>query len=118
MSSDFGVSVLVCTVPNLLDAPMHETESASLEQAMDAMNEAVREAQERLAAARRFLTIFTYGYRTPACFDSRRHDLIAVGVPERHLPPLGRSWSAGVDWPESSALCGAFGELAGPSALA
>src|SRR5664280_1845299 len=53
----------------------------------------------------------TYGYRTPACFDSRRRDLIAVGVPERHLRPLGRSWSSGVDWPESSALRGAFGEL-------
>lgn len=54
--------------------------------AMDAMNKAVREAQEDPAAARRFLTMLTYGCRTPACFESRRRDLIALGVPEPHLP--------------------------------
>jgi hypothetical protein len=67
-------------------SPRHTDPADPWKQAMDALNEAVREAQEDPATARQLLTILTYGCRTPACVDSRRHDLIAVGVRERHLP--------------------------------
>lgn len=60
--------------------------SDAWKQAMDAMKVAIQEAQEDPAAARRFLTLIAYPCRTPDCFDSRRRDLIACGVPEQYLP--------------------------------
>jgi hypothetical protein len=72
---------------------------------MDAMNEAVREAREDPAAARRFLTMLTYGCRTPACFESRRRDLIALGCPNS-IYLVGKIVIFGVDLPGSPALGG------------
>ena len=55
-------------------------------QAMDAMNEAVEQAQDDPQTARQLLDLLTLGCRTPASFTSSRQMLIAAGVPGRHLP--------------------------------
>jgi hypothetical protein len=70
--------------------PHYAEPADSWRKAMDAMTQAIREAQENPATARQLLTLLTYGCPTPDRFDSRRRDLIAIGVSERHLPSLGR----------------------------
>lgn len=52
----------------------------------DAMNEAIALAQEDPAAARQLLATLTALTRSEATFERIRDDLIALGVPDDHLP--------------------------------
>lgn len=56
-------------------------------EARDAMDEALSLARRDPAAARQLLTVLTSMTRSEASFQRTREDLIALGIPDGHLPP-------------------------------